>query len=290
MTKRLLSLFLVCILAIPIFVVSMATPAYAYSTLYEEHMIENVQNIYTIIQQWYIQLLRGGWYTAVSDWLDDIDLYVVSIYDRLVEWTEETFATKLYIVLDMFFSGNENLEQPGLIPTLINQFNGLSTAFNVYISNLETTMVSWFDMACNWLSQIDANIISFWEDIVSNVQSFQTSMETWWTTLDTKMKTVLSNLSSIAKGDNTSLKEFDSNETMIDNEKTEYAENMGIVQEATRPEYEDVDTDLNAQLPGTSQGYATDFFAAFFASQYIYIVFFLAFSFALISFVIFGKR
>lgn len=76
----------------------------------------------------------------------------------------------------------------------------------------------------------------------------------------------------------------------VSTDSTEFDENMDIIQDVTRPTIEDIDLDVDKEIPDGEVVKVGQLLGIFFQNQYIYIVFFVAFTFSLVSYGIFGKR
>lgn len=78
--------------------------------------------------------------------------------------------------------------------------------------------------------------------------------------------------------------------TSVNDQKDDFDDAMDVLEDYTRPNYEDVDPGFDDILDGDAITKAREALAAIFDNTYIKQVFFIAFMLAAVSFIIFGKR
>lgn len=277
MTKRILALFLVCILAIPILVV----PASAATT-------QDVVDAIYDVGDWIDDGLTSLWSAVnkLGDYLDEIDVTVLNIEEYLEKWNTEIFDSfwfRLETFFEAFWYGwqGDTFSITGIIPTINAGYSTITGQLGL----IYTWCGNFADSVTIWLNDIYDNMDYWWSEVGENISYW---VERTSRGVEDVGQTIANYFEKLLNGDPDYNPQRPDEEIRDDKDNVDDAQD--ILDSVTYPDYNDIDIDLDSQLPGTSQGYLTDFFGAFFASQYIYIVFFLAFSFALVSFVIFGKR
>lgn len=76
----------------------------------------------------------------------------------------------------------------------------------------------------------------------------------------------------------------------VGDQKDDFDDSMDILEDYTRPNYDDIDPGFDDILDGDPINKVSEFFAEIFDNDYIQKVFFIAFLLAAISFIVFGKR
>lgn len=261
MTKRIISLFLVCILAIPI----VAVPAYAtnVSTSDDEAYHNKVLE--------YFAAWTNTWLNT-NDYLGEIAAYCHAFYAKLDSmlsyfntWNSdifENFWAKMAAWLLVFWNGDEDLGVTGILPT-INQ--GFSTVSGV-LGTLDSTVNK-------LLSGIQGQINTLLNAYLGPIRNYVS-------TIPSKIDSLI----DVIRGDTSQSDDF--------KDKTDDITNgMEDMPEVTYPDFEQVDTDISSLLPVSPTSSIQSFFGLFFDSgTYLYFVWTLVFTFSLMSFVLFGKR
>lgn len=84
--------------------------------------------------------------------------------------------------------------------------------------------------------------------------------------------------------------EVDDFNNTVGDQKDDFDNSMDILEDFTRPDYDDIDPGFDDILDGDPINKITEFFSEIFGNEYINKVFFIAFLLAAISFIVFGKR
>lgn len=277
MTKRIIALVLVCILAIPIMVV----PASATT----------LEDIYNNQDYWFNQL--GGWLgTMGSDfnyWFQTIRNEIVDVYnlmleqhDSLGEWLgtlgadildslsyESTQISDLHTALKDWFDY--------LYITMTTQYGYMIDAFQYEFDQFRINLNNHMDYLNNRLNTLFSALhdhITFWFG----------KLEAWFTN---QTSSIVNAIDRLLNADSGAADDFQ-NQTSTD--ATEFDENMDIIQDVTRPTIEDIELDVDKEIPDGEITKVGELLGIFLKNQYIYIVFFVAFTFSLVSYGIFGKR
>lgn len=107
---------------------------------------------------------------------------------------------------------------------------------------------------------------------------------------------LLSAINTIIHGNEDKQPEIDEFEDDIAQKETEYQDSMDIIQDATRPTYEDLDLSVDGIVSGEygiggfSDEYGLALYQILGGHAWTNSLVFMAFMFAAISFVVFGKR
>lgn len=250
MTKRLIVLVLVCILAIPIFAVPTSAVTVdgitydSYGTYLEQVTFNVLEDVYNLLIAMDENI--DGWFDTI--WQEIRNSRV---------WQEST----LFNALDTI---NSNL-----------------VAFN---SNVDL-----------WIEAQTEVIVDIWEASYDQFDAFVDEVffgfwEDWSTTINDFKANTLEYLRQLVNG--SIEREAEANEfaEQTATEATEFDENMEIIDEWTEPDYETgFDPSVDNITGGEDIGVYTAVLGALFDDPMITPILFMAFSFSLISFVVFGK-
>lgn len=277
MTKRIISLFLVCILAIPI----LAVPVYATNvttdddTEFHNSVITWLKNIYQLLEDMFLDQdysIPGIWAYCRSTYIQ-----VCAILDHLDTWNTdifENFWAKMAAWLLVFWNGDEDLGVTGILPTINQGFStvsGVLGVLDVSVNNVSSTIENWFRrFEQYWMQSINANVASIRSTLLIFVDSITERFD---------------ELLSYFRVDSKPSEDFKDKTDDITND-------METMPDVTYPDFEEIDTDFTGIYTGNSIQILTDFFYQFFSgnSIYLYYLMTLVFTFALMSFVLFGKR
>lgn len=273
MTKRIISLFLVCILAIPI----LAVPAYATNvstsddTEYHSKVLEYLDSFLNTISK-----IAEDTYGTFA-YVRTIFTKLGSILDHLDAWNENIFQdfwAKLAAWLLVFWEGNENLGVTGILPTINQGFStvsGVLGVLDVSVNNVTSTIDKWFSRFDKiWMQAINSNVASIRSTLLTFVDSITERLD---------------ELLSFFRVDSKPSEDF--------KDKTDDITNgMDTMPDVTYPDFEDIDIEFADIYTGNSIFILSDFFGVFFNgnSVYLYFLMTLVFTFSLMSFVLFGKR
>lgn len=276
MTKRLISLFLVCILAIPI----LAVPAYATNVTTGDSEFQN--SVLTYLHDIYYALY-DIWHGS-TDSVSAIFAYcqltykkVLGIFEHIDTWNTdifENFWAKMAAWLLVFWNGDEDLGVTGILPTINQGFStvsGVLGTLDATVSKFQSTVVGWFQ---RWEQY-------YMVQITSNVASIRSTFLTFVDSITERFDELLSYF------------RVDSKPSEDFKDKTDDITNgMETMPEVTYPDFEEIDTDFTGIYTGNSIQILADFFCQYFSgnSTYLYYLMTLVFTFALMSFVLFGKR
>lgn len=267
MTKRLLALFLVCILAIPILVVPASATGY-YTGEYD----------YSIYQ--YLVRLTDVFIKGISDTLDSIDGWCDTLWQEIRNqriWQETTLGSALDTINNNLISFNSNVD--------------------LWIEAQTEAISSWLEAHYN---QFDAFVtegfFAFWEDWSDKIADFKLSVETWFSSVVSEVADFKSNaleyLRQLVNGSPEREQDAEDFSDAVSTESTEFQENMDAIEDWTHPDYEaDFDPSVDEITGGEDISLYTDGLALITSGSMIFpVLLFMAFSFSVISFVVFGKR
>lgn len=134
MTKRIISLFLVCILAIPI----LAVPVSATDYNDQEHVWTNGDNeslmtyldlVYQRVWAIYKELT-----SSTTGYIFQIKSYLAALDNFISDWNDtifQDFWAKMAAWLLVFWEGNESLGVTGILPTINQGFSTVSGVLGV---------------------------------------------------------------------------------------------------------------------------------------------------------------
>lgn len=266
MTKRLLALFLVCILAIPILVVPASATGY-YTGDYD----------YSIYQ--YLVRLTDVFVKGMSDTLDSIDGWCDTLWQEI---------------------RNQRVWQEVTLGSALDTINNNIIAFN---SNVDLWIEAQTELLVGWLEVIDTNITGFvevffvfWEDWTDKIADFKTTVELWfsevWSTVNDFKNNALEYLRQLVNGSPEQEQNANDFGEIADDQFDEFFDNKEVIDDWTRPDYE---SDFDPSVEGITDGmdigeYTSALYVFFDISAYLTTILFMAFSFSVISFVVFGKR
>lgn len=135
-----------------------------------------------------------------------------------------------------------------------------------------------------YITQLNDTLVNFRTWFITQ---FDIKLSSLKTAIESKLDSVIQKLDLLFNGENGAADDFNN---QVSTEATEFDENMDIIQDVTRPTIEDIDLDVDKEIPEGEVVKVGQLLGIFFQNQYIYIVFFVAFTFSLVSFSIFGKR
>lgn len=293
MTKRIISLFLVCILAIPI----VAVPASATNvTTTTDAKLDSTQynGIVSILDKIreYLYFIKAGTDTIMA-WCSKIHESVSSLQTSITDHLANYWA-KMAAWLLVFWNGDEDLGVTGLLPTINQGYSTISGVLGTLDATVDKGIVKLYSRLgsiSDLISSFDTSVSEAFSTITDKVSSIyalcgqhlgairQYTMQTV-----NAVKDGFKDLIDLVRGDSTAGDDFkDKTDDITDSLNPEY--------DVTYPKYDDVDIDLPSLLPENPTGTISTFFQFFFSSDtYLYFVWTLVFTFSLMSFVLFGKR
>lgn len=273
MTKRILSLFLVCILAIPI----LAVPAHATNvTTSDDEAFHNKVIEYYVSWTNTFGLIAGD-VAEIAAYVRNFLGKIGNIFTLLDTWNTdifENFWAKMAAWLLVFWNGDEDLGVTGILPTINQGFStvsGVLGTLDATVSKFQSTVVGWFQRYEQF----------YMVQITSNVASIRSNFLTFVDSITERFDELLSYF------------RVDSKPSEDFKDKTDDITNgMETMPEVTYPDFEEIDTDFTGIYTGNSIQILTEFFYQYFSgnSIYLYYLMTLVFTFALMSFVLFGKR
>ena len=252
MTKRILALVLVCILAIPIFAVPASATGY-YTGEYD----------YGIYQ--YLIRLTDVFIKSIDNTLDSIDGWCDTLWQEIRNsstWMQITLWSALDTINSNLIAldNNVTLWLEGILTSLIDLFDGIYQHLDGWVE----VFFSWWDAFEIWMTDL-------------------------WTEINTFRLDAVYYLQSLLFGSPEEEQASDQFEDQASTEVTEFEENMDILDEWTKPDYEsDFDPSVDAITDGENIADYTDMLGAVIAE--FTPVLFMSFAFSLIAFVVFGKR
>lgn len=269
MTKRLLALVLVCILAIPIFAVpASATMVNGDYGNFESHSDywewDNHINIYNITN-------------LLGILIDDVMTDLIGAVEDVSYWVQENTNRVMIAFTDYV------LEPLGAINSNIVAF---ASNVKLYFEAQTAEVSSWLEAQFNLFDGfVDEVFFPFWEDWSSTVENYLTNNVGWLYEIAVNTKLLLN-------GSYNQNQEAEDFENQVSTESTEFQENMEAIDEWTHPDYEsEFDPSVNEITGGEDIGEYTYILGEIFNSTYLPpTLLFMAFSFSAISFVVFGKR
>lgn len=277
MTKRILSLFLVCILAIPILAVPVSATDYndqphTWTNQDNEFVMSYLDLIYQRVWNIYKEMT-----SSTTGYIYLIKSYLAAMDNFMSDWNDnifENFWAKMAAWLLVFWNGDEDLGVTGILPTINQGFStvsGVLGTLDATVSKFQSNFVEWFQRYERyWLSPINSNVASIRSTFLTFVDSITERFD---------------ELLSYFRVDSKPSEDF--------KDKTDDITNgMETMPDVTYPDFEEIDTDFTGIYTGNSIQILTDFFYQFFSgnSLYLYYLMTLVFTFALMSFVLFGKR
>ena len=256
MTKRLLALLLMCILAIPILAVS-ASATTVVEDVYSEEIYNNIlgisDDVYSIeeymrfIYNRYFELTLSGWTQNVNSW-----------YNTVVERLNSIYLT----------------------------LNGIDAVIKEECGKIVLKIGDFITSVGNHFDSLKSRISSEFEYLTDN-------LATWF---DKQTSAIVSAIDSVIHGNAEKQPDVDDLGDEVDQQETQFQENMDVIQEATRPNYENLDLSIDAIIDpyGYMGGYDYEYGYALGRmvnnSLTIYTILFMSVMLSLVSFVIFGKR
>lgn len=267
MTKRLLALFLVCILAIPILVVPASATGY-YTGEYD----------YSIYQ--YLVRLTDVFIKGISDTLDSIDGWCDTLWQEIRNqriWQETTLGSAL--------------------DTINNNLIAINTNIDLWISAQTEEISSWLEAQYNLFDGFVTEVFfGFWEDWADTIADFKSTVESWFISVLTEVNDFKNNaleyLRQLVNGSPEREQDAEDFSDAVSTESTEFQENMDAIEDWTHPDYEaDFDPSVDEITGGEDTTLYTDALGYILGETSIFpVLLFMAFSFSTISFVVFGKR
>lgn len=214
--------------------------------------------------------------TSLGNLLNEIWSDIASDFERSLYWLDHIYNDFLYY-LDQIRINTANIS---LIKTLIDQVEGYQvTTYEI--------MIEWYDkMNQNLVAQKNLlstirDRINYWQETIYN------ELLNLRIFILERLDSIKSKLDVLITGESGAADDFNN---QVSTEATEFDENMEIIQDVTRPTIEDIDLDVDKEIPEGEVVKVGQLLGIFFQNQYIYIVFFVAFTFSLVSYGIFGKR
>lgn len=241
MTKRILALVLVCILAIPI----MAVPASASQvtgTQFDQFAL-GLGNLLNEIEGNILYYLEELCYLIV----DVIDAISIDIYNAIYELWD--YLVQIDSTLDYYMQ------------RLWATLSSLAADIGSYIQSQTTTIVNKITHAVATICQPLNQLVEYVRQLWSGNQGLKPDID--------------------AVGDE------------IADDEEEYQDNMDIVQDATRPVFDDVYIGYEGLVGGSGVEatiYGEMLALLFEQGGYFYQILFVAFTLSMVSFVVFGKR
>lgn len=190
--------------------------------------------------------------TSLGNMLNSIYNAIVSVKDTIFDRMSHVYTNILY-VKDAVLSLADRIAPSG------TNLAGYITSVSDTLVNFRTWFITQFDIKLSSLK----------------------------TAIESKLDSVIQKLDLLFNGENGAADDFNN---QVSTEATEFDENMDIIQDVTRPIIEDIDLDVDKEIPDGEVVKVGQLLGIFFQNQYIYIVFFVAFTFSLVSYGIFGKR
>lgn len=269
MTKRLLALFLVCILAIPILII----PASAYE-------IDGItyDSYGSYLEQCIIDSLNDI-RVSFSDKLDDISISLENIHDGITLTLEATLEHISGLVNGLW--GDVVRIYDWITDTLYNALDTINDNIGALGTNISLYFKAQTETLSDWL-----------ENILDSVNGTWNAFLVWWEDWGERIDSIREKLDTLINGSDDNAQKSEDFENQVSTESTEFQENLDDIQEWTNPDYEsDFDPSVEGITGGTDIGLYTDGLGTLFEIQPIFPLFlFMAFSFSAISFVVFGKR
>lgn len=262
-----------CILAIPI----LAVPAYATNVSTSDDEAYHNKALEYFASWTNTWLNTNDFLAEIAAYCHTFYLKLTSILDHLDSWNENIFQdfwAKMAAWLLVFWDGNETLGVTGILPT-INQ--GFSTVSGV-LGTLDATVSKGFSQLFqSFVVPVRSTLYDIRSDTSSILGEFLTFIDSITERFD--------ELLSYFRVDSKPSEDF--------KDKTDEITNgMETIPDITYPDFEDIDIDFTDIYTGNSIFILSDFFGTFFNgnSVYLYFLMTLVFTFALMSFVLFGKR
>ena len=138
------------------------------------------------------------------------------------------------------------------------------------------------------INQNITNNVAPWLVVIGNkVRDFYPNFNTYLIDMRSYLYAIKDTVLSLLQGEEGAADDFND---QVATDATEFEENMEVIQDVTRPTIEDIDLDVDKEIPEGEVVKVGQLLGIFFRNQYIYIVFFIAFTFSLVSYGIFGKR
>lgn len=260
MTKRLLALFLVCILAIPILAVPASATSNGVTGTQFDQFTLGLGNLLNSIEENILDAIDtaiGNTYTINENlrlWFEGQGGYLYKIYLRAVD-------TVAY--LD---SIDENVLESSIF------LNNIQILFERFTGNLQT-----------WITTQTTEITTTFTDVVTALQK----------RLDSWLGQIVGYLDEIRFGNQNNQSDVDNLGDEIEQQETQFQENMEVVTDVTKPTYENIDVSPDGVMPGGFNDETSDYFLwlnILATDTVIYNIFFMAMMMSLVSFVVFGKR
>lgn len=262
-----------CILAIPI----LAVPAYATNVSTSDDEAYHNKALEYFAAWTNTWLNTNDFLAEIAAYCHTFYLKLTSILDHLDAWNENIFQdfwAKMAAWLLVFWDGNESLGVTGILPTINQGFStvsGVLGVLDVSVNKVSSTIESWF-----------RRFEQFWmQAINSNVASIRSTLLTFVDSITERFDELLSYF------------RVDSKPSEDFKDKTDdITSGMETMPDVTYPDFEEIDTEFTGIYTGNSIGIISEFFIPFFGgnSLYLYYLMTLVFTFALMSFVLFGKR
>lgn len=256
MTKRLIALFLVCILAIPIFVV----PASATST--QEVTLSDAD--IGFFDDWYSYIDEG--IGVCADYLSQL-LYQVKSF---VTVTVPAWTAKFNEFVTQEF-------EQGLHDELGEWLGTMGADMRDGLLVIGTACVDIYEYLVNVIFE---SIALIEETLID----FAQLVDEWFEGCYDYLGLIYKSLNGTDE-DKAAADDF---QNQIATESTEMQEALDQIQQATIPDYEGIDTDFENYTADSNRYSAI--IKAVFASSSIKSVFVLAFTFAMLTYIFFGKR
>ena len=143
MTKRLLLLFLVCILAIPIFVVP-ASATSAATGVYDYNIWQGITDVYGIINEFAVQIFPD----VIDDLSADISDYIADLSGDVT-----SILSSIKNVLS------------GTITPILQNIQTINATLRDWQMTTDAGMREWFGYMQSWLSQINTQIANGFSNV-----------------------------------------------------------------------------------------------------------------------------
>lgn len=170
---------------------------------------------------------------------------------------------------------------------IVDQTNSIVnkiTASNTHLNNIYWIV---YDLQ-DYFKRLQYNILQGMNSGVNTIQTmYRNEILPLLYYYETKLLEFKNYFEILIKGEEGVADDFNN---QVSTEATEFEENMEIIQDVTRPSIEDIELDVDKEIPEGEVAKVGQLLGIFFQNQYIYIVFFIAFTFSLVSYGIFGKR
>lgn len=266
MTKRIIALFLVCILAVPL----LALPASATGA-YDEGIYDGVYATWETLHEFYFSFV--DWQTTVTDWFGSFSTDLEAAIAQL-EIVDKSLG-KIKSLLDLNF------------PDIVDYLASIAT----YVQDLYLDLDGWIteqtDLINSQLVELQTNVVTVISDLINLVEVKFTSLQSW---ISDQTEAITGKLDNIFTGTEDDQAIVDSDKTYQDEVLKDYSDSMAEITDATRPVIEDIELDVSGKIPENGVLSYAQVLYPLLRNTYIYAVFFCAFTFAMVSYGIFGKR